>query len=118
MRTVSLTKVWPDLLNLTIGVWMIFSAFFPTLAGRPPGQIVALMSGVAIVIISFAAMVRFAPRKEVINLLLGLWLMVAPFALGFAEWNPVINYFLDGLLLAGHATFQLVKPPKQRRGAL
>jgi len=85
---------------------------------RPPGAIVAMISGVAVAIISFAAMVRFAPRKEAINLLLGLWLIAAPFALGFVEWNPLANYFLNGALLAGHATYQLVRPPKQRRGAL
>jgi len=118
VRTVSLKKVWPDLLNLSIGLWMILSAFFPSLAGRPPGAIVAMISGVAVAIISFAAMVRFAPRKEAINLLLGLWLIAAPFALGFVEWNPLANYFLNGALLAGHATYQLVRPPKQRRGAL
>lgn len=114
----SLKKSWPDLLNLTVGLWMIVSAFFPSLAGPPPGRLVALLSGIAVATMSLAAMVHFGFRKEAINLLLGLWLMAAPFVLGFAEWNPLINYFLDGLTLAAHATFQIVKPPKQRRGAL
>ena len=117
--SVSLKNTWPDLLNLTIGLWMILSAFFTSLAGPPPGKIVALMSGAAVSVISLAAMIKFGRRKEAINLLLGLWLIAAPFVLGFADqWNPLINYVLDGLILAGHATFQMVDPPKQRRGAL
>jgi hypothetical protein len=72
---------------------------------------------VAISVIFLAAMVKFGKRKE-INLLLRLWLILVPFAFGFAErWSPLINYVLDGLILVAHTTFQLLDAPKRRQGA-
>ena len=42
-------------------------------------------SGAAIAILSLAAMLAFANWEEWVNLLLGLWLIVSPWVLGFAH---------------------------------
>ncbi len=113
-----LKKTWPDWLNLTVGAWMIFSAFVPSFAGPPAGAWASGVSGLAIAAVSAAAIVSVEFWKEWTNLALGLWLVGAPWALGFADQaSPFWNFVLDGLFLVGHAGYQIVNPPHRRKGA-
>jgi hypothetical protein len=86
---------WQDMINLIIGAWLFFSPWLLQYAtgGTPAWD--AYILGAAIVV--FAAWALFAPQawEEWTNLVLGLWLIVSPWVLGFssqyaATWNMVI----------------------------
>ena len=107
---------WPDWLNATVGAWMILSAFVPEFTGHPPGPIASGLSGLAIAVVSLSAVTRVTRWKEWANLLLGFWLIGAPWALGIGGFDPFWNFVGDGLFLAFHAGYQLARPPRQREG--
>ena len=73
-----------DLYNLLLAMVLLIS---PWLFARANG--IAAMdlraSGAAIAILSVAAMVAFSNWEEWANLLLGIWLIVSPWVLGFAH---------------------------------
>jgi SPW repeat len=78
-------------------------------------------SGAAIVAISIAAIVAFSDWEEWTNLLLGLWLIVSPWALGFAHTRAMHVTIFIGVLVAFFAALELwllhfepdYGPPKQ-----
>lgn len=73
-----------DLYKLLLAMFLLIS---PWLFAMANGTAVADLraSGAAITILSLAAMVAFANWEEWVNLLLGLWLIVSPWVLGFAH---------------------------------
>lgn len=82
-------KIWRresalDLYKLLLAMFLLIS---PWLFARANGTAAVDLwaSGAAIAILSLAAMVAFANWEEWINLLLGLWLIVSPWVLGFAH---------------------------------
>ena len=111
-----LKKTWPDWLNASVGAWMVLSAFVPMFSGPPPGPLAAGATGVAVLLVSSAAVARMARWKQWANLTLGLWLIGAPWALGIFAFDPFWNYVGDGAFLAFHAAYQLARPPRQRDG--
>jgi SPW repeat-containing protein len=73
-----------DVYNLLLAVFLLIS---PWLFARANGTAAVDLraSGAAIAILSLAALVAFASWEEWVNLLLGLWLIVSPWLLGFAH---------------------------------
>ena len=73
-----------DLYNLGLAIFLCLS---PWLFAHANGTaaIDLRVSGAAIALLSLAAMVAFASWEEWTNLLLGIWLIVSPWVLGFAH---------------------------------
>ena len=89
---------WQDRVNLWLGIWFFVS---PVVLGTyAPGSIgIAVwhtfFMSVLVIAISVSALEHFHVLEEWGNLALGLWLIVAPFLLGFSHetlalWNHVI----------------------------
>lgn len=100
-------------MNISLGLWQIFSPFILGYAGSGLALWDAVIVGLAILVHAWFRILR--PTKLMIlswvNLLLGAWLFVSPFLLGFAsvdmaKWNDIavgisIAFFASvGLLTA------------------
>ena len=86
---------WQDWINLIFGAWLFFSPWLLKYTTLGAASWNSFVFGVAIVV--FAVWALFAPEawEEWTNLILGLWLIIAPWALGFsthalATWNLVV----------------------------
>jgi len=107
---------WQDWTVLTLGVWLFFAPFLMTY-GSITGVAAwdSYVIGAAAALFATSALWRASPSQaeEWVNLVLGLWLIAAPFALGFyasaaaAAWNQVVV----GVLIAGAATWALAERP-------
>jgi hypothetical protein len=64
-------------------------------------------SGAAIVAVAIAAIVAFSNWEEWINLLLGLWLVVSPWVLGFVHTRAMHVSILIGATVAFLAALEL-----------
>ena len=71
-----------DIYNLLLAAFLFIS---PWMFAQANGTAAAdlRVSGVAVAILSLAAMLAFATWEEWANLLLGLWLIASPWILGF-----------------------------------
>lgn len=109
---------WRDGVMLVLGVWLFlspwilgFAAALPAAAGEATGSPAAWNAwivGIVIAAVAAWAIVRFAPWQDWVNGVLGAWLVIAPWVLGFgglatAAWNHVIV----GLLVLAFAAWEL-----------
>jgi hypothetical protein len=95
-----------DLYNLLLAMFLFIS---PWLFARANGTAATDLqtSGAAIAVISLAAMVAFADWEEWANLLLGIWLIVSPWVLGFAHTSAMQLSILVGFTVAFLAALEL-----------
>lgn len=72
-----------DVLNLILGAALFIS---PWVFGFAPGLTTqnALVCGIIIAVLSLMALSAFAEWEEWLNLIVGLWVLVSPWVLGFA----------------------------------
>jgi hypothetical protein len=70
-----------DVANLILGAFLFLSPWIFTFPG--PASQNAYVSGLAIAVLSIAALAAFAVWEEWVNLLVGLWLILSPWAFGF-----------------------------------
>jgi len=95
---------WQDGTSLLLGAWLVLSPFFGIGAIGDVAAINSYLTGTAVVIFSIVALARPQLWEEYSNLVLGLWLIAAPFALGFTNLvGPMWNQIIVGLLVGGPA---------------
>lgn len=105
------TKRWQDIANFIIGIWLFISPWVLSFATSPPSMAAwnAYFLGVAIV--AFAAAAVYLPRawEEGLNMLFGIWLIVSPWAMGFAaHTRETSNAVVTGILVTILATWAMV----------
>ena len=105
------TKRWQDLGNIVLGAWLFISpwamGYEETLRNA---SLNAHLAGLAIVV--FAAVAVYMPRawEEWINMALGLWTIISPWALGFsAERSVAMNAVIVGILVAALAAWAMAR---------
>lgn len=110
-----MTKQWPDGVNLVLGLWLIIAPFTMqhSLAGSAAYN--AYIAGLLIAAVSLGALTAFQMWEEWANLILGFWLLISPWTLGFtsstaATWNQAIV----GLLVIVFAIWQITIMGGQR----
>jgi len=98
------TQRWQDWTNILLGAWLVLAPFIGI--GTPDGTaaINSYLVGTGVVLIAFAAIAQPDVWKEYTNVGLGLWLIFAPFVLGFTGLvGPMLNQIIAGLLIGGIA---------------
>jgi hypothetical protein len=93
---------WQDWLNLILGVWLIVAPFFGVGVHNDAAAYNSYISGAVVAILAIAALSRTRLWEEWLNLIVGLWLIVAPFALQFTgerghTWNQIIVGLIVGI---------------------
>lgn len=96
------TKRWQDWVNLLAGAWLFVSPWVLNYASELSAAAWnAYILGAAIVL--FAAVAVSVPKawEEGINVVLGVWLAISPWALGFASNREVaMNTSVVGFVVA------------------
>ena len=113
-----------DLYNLVAAMFLLVAPWLFVRA-NPTAAIDLRVSGAAIAILSLAAMVAFSRWDEWANLLLGTWLIVSPWLLGFAHTRAMHFSIAAGAVVAFMSVIELWlvydatqtdTPPSRRSG--
>ena len=108
---------WREWARLILGVWLFLAPFlmsygsFANAAARN-----CFMVGGAVAVVAGWVLPSHERWEEWVNLALGIWLVIAPFALDFygaqeaAAWNQIIV----GILISGAAIWTLAERPTHR----
>ena len=92
---------WQDWLNVTLGAWLLIA---PILGVSQVDDVAAwssYLAGALVMVLAVAAIVRVRAWKEWTTLLVGLWLIAAPFSLHFTdELQAVSNHMIVGTLVS------------------
>ena len=91
---------WPDWLTLLIGVWVVLSPWAIGFAGTDmTAAWNAWTFGVATVVFSALAVSMPSAWEEVINILIGIWMVISSWVLGVTSRAAESNAVIVGLLL-------------------
>ncbi len=97
-----------DVINVIVGVCLALAPFVLGFAADAGAAWNAWIVGAAIALIAIGALVSFAEWEEWANLLLGVWAVIAPWALGFtAIGNATMVHVVAGLIVAVLAAIDL-----------
>ena len=94
---------WEDILSMILGAAILISPMFIEPAASPMVMTVTALAGVAIVILS--GLEQLSPRRweEIAELVLGVWVMVAPVVLNYGgalrTWHFVLGACVAALAL-------------------
>jgi len=100
------TRQWRDAINLVLAVWLFVSPWVLGYQGMGDATWNAWVLAAIIAVASVSALVAFHEWEEWVTALLGLWLVVSPWLVGFADvaaamWNQiVIGVIVGGLALS------------------
>ena len=100
-------EAYIDWINLLLGFALLISPFVLGFATGTP-MINAVVGGVVILAIAIMALVSFARWEEWLNLILGLWVLVSPWVLGFTGIKAALEtHVVIGLAVAVLAAIEL-----------
>jgi hypothetical protein len=97
-----------DVANLILGAFLFFTPWIFGYSGSAHITQNAMISGIIIVVLAIAALSAFAVWEEWLNLILGLWVLVSPWALGFHTNTKAMTVnVVVGILVAVLAAIEL-----------
>ena len=108
-------EAFVDMINLILGAWLFVTPWIFGFAGSVAGWN-AWIAGALIAVVALAALMAFTEWEEWANLLLGLWVLVAPWNLSFEGHTAATNnHVIVGVVVAVLAGIELWltyrKPP-------
>lgn len=95
-----------DVYKLGLGAFVFLSPWLFSLT-YGPARIESIISGAAVVLLSLAALVIFADWEEWAMLVIGVWLVVSPWILGFPNAAAMKIHIAAGLVVAFLAGLEL-----------
>lgn len=102
--TEAYTRRWPDHFNLVLGAWLVLAPLSGIGAVADTAAWNSYLVGLAVVVFSLAALAHPDAWKERLNLVLGVWLVLAPGSLGFiAQSGPTWNQVVVGFAIGANA---------------
>ncbi len=114
-------KNWQDWANLLLGLWIFilpWAVRHPMADGAAAGSLMwnFWVAGLAVAVLALTALVAYQAWAEWVNLILGAWLLISPWALGFSSatlvtWNAVIF----GVLIAAFAGWKLIPESSEKK---
>lgn len=102
---------WWDWVNVAAGAWLFFSPwvlnFYGAAAGSPVTTAIAMTAawnawvlGAVVFLLSLTATQRPQSRPEWVNMLLGVWIFISPWILGFARlWPALWDHWISGAVI-------------------
>ena len=104
-----------DVANLILGVILLASPWIFSFPSGAASQN-AVISGIVIAAISIAALAAFTVWEEWLNLILGVWVLVSPWVLGFAGTTAMHVHIVIGVIVAILAALEIwllyQRPPR------
>jgi hypothetical protein len=95
-----------DVVNLILGAILFVSPWvFGYATGMPLKN--AFVLGIVIAAVSIAALAALAVWEEWLNLILGLWVLISPWVLGFAQGAAMKVHVIIGAIVAVLAAIEL-----------
>ncbi len=102
-------KHWQDLVNALLGVWLVLSPWALGFQDTTAAMVNTVVIGLALVAAALGAI--FVPRawEEWTEGILGLWMIVSPWALAFSTHrDAMLSAVITGVVIAALALWTLL----------
>ena len=104
---ISLPKQWEDWTSWALGIWLLLSPWTLLFEKDTTAMRNALVVGLLIILVELLELSAFRGWEEWINVALGIWLVVSPWALGTSSAAAQINFIVVGVLVLALALHEL-----------
>lgn len=103
----SFPKQWQDWTSWALGLWLLLSPWALFFDNEPPALENALAIGALVIIVEIVELSIFRDWEEWINVVLGAWLAISPWALGIANSAARWNFLIVGTLVIALALYEI-----------
>lgn len=103
----SLPRQWEDWCNWLLGIWLCLSPWILGFSLEPIPTRTAVITGILIILAEVVTLSIFRAWEEWINVLLGIWLLAAPWILGISAATARANFVVVGLLVLALALYEV-----------
>jgi hypothetical protein len=103
----SFPRQWEDWSSWALGIWLVLSPWALFFDPEPRAMENAVAVGALIIIVEIVELSIFRDWEEWINVVLGAWLAVSPWALGIANGAARWNFVIVGVLVLALALYEI-----------
>lgn len=103
----SFPKQWEDWASWLLGLWLLLSPWTLFFDNEPRAMENALAVGALIIIAEIVELSIFRDWEEWINVVLGAWLAISPWALNIANGAARWNFLIVGILVLALALYEI-----------
>jgi SPW repeat len=103
----SLPRQWEDWASWVFGIWLCISPWALEFDLQSVPTRNAVIVGALIILAEVVTLSIFRPWEEWINVVLGAWLIVSPWALGVASAAAKANFVVVGALVVALALYEM-----------
>jgi hypothetical protein len=109
----SLPKQWEDWCNWLLGIWLCISPWALRFDLEPTATQTAVISGILIILTETSTLSVYRAWEKWVNVILGVWLVVCPWALGISVPAATANLVVVGLLMMALAFYEVWEARRQ-----
>ena len=106
----SMPRQWEDWSSWALGIWLVLSPWALFYDQERAAVENAVAIGALILIDEIVELSIFRDWEEWINVVLGVWLAISPWALGIASGAARWNFVVVGVLVVALALYELTHP--------
>jgi hypothetical protein len=103
----SFPKQWEDWTTWLLGLWLLLSPWALFFDNEPRALENAVAVGALVIIVEIVELSIFRDWEEWINVVLGAWLAISPWALGIASAAARWNFLIVGILVIALALYEI-----------
>ena len=103
----SFPKQWEDWTTWLLGLWLLLSPWALFFDNEPRALENALAVGALLIIVEIVELSIFRDWEEWINVALGAWLAISPWALHIANAVARWNFLIIGILVIALALYEI-----------
>ena len=103
----SFPKQWEDWTSWVLGLWLLLSPWALFFDNEPRALENALAVGALVIVAEIVELSIFRDWEEWINVLLGAWLAISPWALGIGNAAARWNFLIVGILVLALALYEI-----------
>ncbi len=98
---------WEDWCSWVLGIWLCISPWALFFDNESGATAAAVITGILLITTESLILTVFRSWEEWINVVLGVWLIVAPWALRINSLPAITNFEIVGLMVLSLAVYEL-----------
>ncbi|HZD88639.1 MAG TPA: SPW repeat protein, partial [Pseudolabrys sp.] len=100
-------RQWEDWLSWALGLWMLIAPWALRFEFQAAATKACVITGVLLILVEAVTLSAFRAWEEWLNVLLGVWLIAAPWLLGVVSTAAMANFVIVGVIVVFLAGYEL-----------
>ncbi len=98
---------WEDWCSWGLGIWLCIAPWTLRFDLEPGATRTAVITGVLLILVEAITLSVFRAWEEWLNVVLGLWLMAAPWVIATKSTAATVNFVIVGLIVVALAIYEM-----------